>query len=597
MSPEILLVLLILTGAAALFITEALRADLVALVVMVLLATTGLVTPQEAFSGFSRPAVITILAIFILTAGLERTGVTGVIGGRLLRLAGSGEARLIPLIMVAGAGLSLFMNNIAAASVLLPVVMGLARRTGVKPSRLLIPLSFATLVGGMATLLTTSNILVSSALRDRGLLPYGLLDFAPVGLPIVLAGTAYMTLLGRRWLPDRWPAGQEAERQRMQAQLPQMYGLEKDLQVLYVQPGSPLAGETIARAGWGEKLGLHLIGISRAGQVTLAPSPDQVVLPGDLVYIGGSLDKVQARASGLLPTQDPLWRGELDSEEVSLVELLIAPRSALPGRTLRQINFREKFGVSVLAIWRDGHPIREALGELPLRFGDALLVQGTREKLHLLQDEPDFLLLMEPERPPDRQRTGRAGLIMVGVLGLAAFGFLPIAEAMVLGAALMVLGGCLTMDDAYRAIEWRAIFLIAGMLPLGIAIERSGAAALLGNLLVAGVGRLGPLTLTMGLFWLSTLLVQVIGNVTTAVVLAPIAIAAAQDMGADPRAVAMAVALGTSMAFLAPVSHPVNVFVMGPGGYTFRDFARVGWPLTLLIFVVVLIFLPLFWRL
>lgn len=596
MTPSILLVLLIVVGASALLITEALRADLVALFVLVLLAVSGLVNPQEAFAGFSRPALITVLAIFILTAGLERTGVTHAIGARLLKIAGHKTGRLIPVVMAAGGGLSLFMNTIAAAAVLLPAVMGISRQTNVKPSKLLIPLSFAVLLGGMATLLTTSNILVSTALRDRGLQPFGLLDFAPVGLPMLIAGIAYMTLVGRRWLPDRWPAGQVERLQRLQAELTDLYGLKDGMCAVYVKPGSLMAGRSLAEGQWGERLGLNVVGVSRGGRITLAPASEQRIVEGDIVLAGGQVDDADLSAHGLVLTADPAWNGELEGQQVSLVEVLIAPRSTLPGQTLREINFREKFGLTVLAIWREGRAIRDALAEIPLQFGDALLVQGPRGKLRVLRAEPDFLVLAEPEEPVDTSRSRRAGLILVGALALAAFGVLPIAEATILGAVVMILAGCLKMDEAYRAIEWRAIFLIAGMLPLGIALDKSGAAGLLGGRLVEAVGRFGPLALAMGLFALTTLLVQAMGNVTTAVVLAPIAIAAAQHLGSDPRGFAMAVALGTSMGFLTPVSHPVNILVMGPGGYTFRDFAKVGWPLTVLLFVVVLICLPLFWR-
>ncbi|MBI3764512.1 MAG: anion permease [Chloroflexi bacterium] len=597
MTAQVALVLVILLSAAALFITEAVRADLVALIVLVVLALTGLVNPTEAFSGFSRPAVITILGLFILTEGLERTGATRRIGTRLLRLGGASEGRMTLVIMLAGALLSLVMNNIAVGAVLLPAVMGISRQTQVKPSRLLMPLSFATMLGGMATLLTTANILVSTALRDRGFVPYGLLDFAPVGVPIVAAGILYMILVGRRWLPERWPGDQFTATQALPNELADLYRLREDVCALYVKPGSPMARLSLEAGQWGERLGLNVIAVSRGGKVALAPPKSHEIIEGDIVIVGGQTDDAELSPFGLRLTIDPDWGGEFHSDEISLVEVVLAPRSTLGERTLREIHFREKFGLTVLAIWRAGTAIRDSLAEVPLQFGDALLVQGPLAKIDVLRHESDFLVLSESGEEAPRQSKIRPAIwIVAGALALAAFGVLPIAEAVMLGAVLMILAGCLGLDEAYRSIEWRAIFLIAAMLPLGIAMDKSGTASLLGQLLVGTIGRFGPLALTGGLLILTTLLVQVMGNVTTAVILAPIAIAAASQIGADPRGVAMAVALGASMAFLTPVAHPVNVLVMGPGGYTFRDYTRVGWPLTVLLMIVALIALPLFWK-
>jgi di/tricarboxylate transporter len=292
----------------------------------------------------------------------------------------------------------------------------------------------------------------------------------------------------------------------------------------------------------------------------------------------------------------PEWKGSLASDRVSLVEVTLSPRSDFAGKTLRELHFRDKYHLSVLAIWREGNTLRDALADIPLRFGDALLLQGRRSKIALLRDEPGLLVLEEDTGPFVLPRRAWVAVgLTAAALALAAFNVLPIAEAAFAAAVLMIAAGCVEMGDAYQAIEWRTIFLIAGMLPLGLALGSTGAAALVGSGLVNLLGGLGPLAVAAGLFWVSTLLTQIISGQVAPVVLAPIAIAAAEHLHLDPRGLAMAVALGCSTAFLTPISHSANLLVMGPGGYHFKDYARVGLPLTLVLFVVLLPVLWLFW--
>ncbi len=596
MTPQIIIVFIILLIATALLITERLRSDVIALLALSALGLTGLVGPQDVFAGFSRPAVITILSIFIVTAGLERTGATRAIGNRLLKLAGTQEARLIPLIMMAGAAFSLVMNNIAAGAVLLPAIVGISRQTDLKPSKLLMPLSFATMLGGMATLLTTSNILVNNALREANVKTFSLFDFAPVGVPIVIVGILYMLFIGRRLLPDHRPGG--SGRVTSPKELAELYGLKHGVCQVYVCAGSALADRPVSDAGWSEKLGLTVIGVSRGGKITLSPGKSFVILEGDVVLAGGQTDETDLAYYGLIRTDDPTWKGDLASDEIDLVELILSPRSDFINKTLKEINFRDKYGLSVLSIWRKGTAIRDALGDIPLLWGDALLAQGPRNKIKLLRADPNMLVLDEDDAPSVQPRKAPLAVGVVTVaLALATFEILPIAEAAFAAALTLVLTGCLTMDEAYKSIEWRSIFLIAGFIPLGIALEHTGAAALIGQGLVAVLGRFGPVVMAGGLFLATTLVLQVVGNVGSAVIFAPIAITAAQQMGSDPRAFAMAVALGTSMAFLSPTAHPVNVMMMGPGGYTVKDFIKVGWGLTVALFIVVMIVLPIVWRL
>jgi di/tricarboxylate transporter len=586
----------------ALLLSDRVRADLVALLVALALGATGVLTSQESFSGFSRSAVITLLAVFILAQGLERTGVTERVGRLLVRLAGAGERRLVLAVMVAGAALSLVMNNIAAAAVLLPAATGAARRSGVKASRLLMPLAFSTLLGGMATLLTTSNIVVSSLLSDRGLPGFGLLAFAPLGVPLAALGIAYMALWGRRLLPETSPAEALAAVHRKEDDLAAVYHLGETVFRAGVPVGSALVGRTLAASGVRNAFGLDVLAVERGGRLLLAPAPETVLAPDDILMLSGRPEQeplASARDLEVLPGRAVRHERDLQSATVVVVEAVLAPRSDLLGRSLTEVHFRERYGMTVLALWRAGRPISTGLSELRLQFGDGLLLQGPRDRVPVLRAEPDLILLDkgEEEVAPARGKSRLAVTLLAVTLALAAWGRLPIAEVMLAGALGMVLCGVLSMDQAYQAIDWKSIFLVAGMLPLGIAMTKTGAAALLTDGLVRSLGPLGPRVLLAGLVVATVLLAQAIHSAAVAAVVAPIAIEAGQRIGADPREFAMAVALASSMAFLTPLGHPVNVLVMGPGGYRFKDYLRVGLPLTVLLIVLIVVGLPVIWPL
>lgn len=595
MSYDLVLTLIILGVAVALFLSDRLRADLVALLTMVALGTTGILDSQETFSGFSRGAVITLLAIFMLTAGLERTGVTRRVGRILVRLAGSSEPRLVVTVMGVGAFLSLFMNNIAAAAVLLPAVSGASRRTGVPPSRLLLPLAFGTLLGGMATLLTTTNIVVGSLLRDHGEPGFGLFDFLPVGLPLGAAGILYMVFWGRHRLPDRSPGEEMAALHRQEADLAEVYRLGEALFRGGVPAKSPLVGKTLAESGFRERFGWSVLAIERSGRMLQAPVPDTKIEAEDVLVLSGEPGAAPEPGLEILPARQ--WRErDLESRSVAVVEAVLSPRSTLIGQTLRDSQFRDRFGMTVMAVWRGGKSLRTGLPELALQLGDALLLQGDRGRLAGLRAEPDLILLDRPDDeiiPPPRRQGWMALAVMVGTLALAASGLLPVAEVMMGGALAMVLTGALNMDQAYRAIEWKSVFLVAGMLPMGLALTKTGAAALITQELIELVGDAAPWVLFAGLVLLALLLTQAMNGAAVAAIVAPVAIKAAQQTGADPHALAMGVALATSMAFLTPLGHPVNTLVMGPGGYRFRDYVRVGLPLTAILFGLIVLLVPL----
>jgi di/tricarboxylate transporter len=520
-------------------------------------------------------------------------------GRAMRRLSGAGEVRAVLVTVLAAATLSLFMNNIAAAGVLLPAVISLSRQGGIPPSRLLIPLAFGTILGGMATLLTTANIIVSGSLREAGLTPFSLLDFLPVGIPVVLVGAAFMVGVGRRLLPQRYPAGQAARAARLRAELASMYDIEKSLCELRVLPGSPLAGLSLQQGEWGQRLGLTVVGLARDGHIHVAPHREETVRAGDVILAQGSPRPEALEPAGVQLLSEPPVPLRVTDEEVVLGEAVLSPHARILGKSLRELHFREKYNLNVLALWRQGQPTLTGVADQSLHPGDALLLQGSAMQLRLLREDRDFILLEEdPEAVYRPHRAWLAAAIGLVTLVTAAMGWLPISIATLAGAVLMLLTGCLTMDEAYRSVEWRAIFLIAGMWPLGTAITSTGlASALAGTLLRLSSGA-GPLVLAALLMLVATVLNQLIaGQAAVPIILAPIGLAIAQAAGMDPRGMAMAVALGSSLAFPTPIGHPVNTLVMGPGGYSFRDFLRVGAPLTLLILVVCLIGLRLFWRL
>jgi len=602
MNSALITTLVILAITLVLFISERLSMDLVALLVLVALGLSQVLTPQEVFSGLSDTAVITILAVFVLARGLEETGVAARIGEFLVRTAGKSETKLIVAIMSAGAFMSLFMNNIAAASILLPAASTAARKAGVPLSRLLMPLAFGTLLGGMATLFTTTNIVVRSVLQDLGYPGFGLLDFAPVGVPLIVVGIGYMAVWGRRMLPARTSPQRAEALGNADGDLLQLYDLSDRLFRARIPDGSYLIGRRLVESTFREKYGLSVVAVEREGRTVLAPVPDFEFRSGDVVLLEGRLEEFRQRdVEPYLEILQPRQFSETEFETTSVVvlEAALSPRSQLIGRTLKESRFRDKYGMNVLAVWNGTRVFRSGLQDRKLTFGDALLLQGPRERLPMLRLDPD-LIILSSEQDPVRQVTGKGWLalaIFAGTLIAAAFSRISVGEVMLAGALLMVITNILTMEQVYRAIEWKVVFLVAGMLPLGLALTKTGATALFATSLTTLVEPYGPLALLLALLVLTVVLSQAMKGAAVAAVMAPIAIQAAQQMGADPLAMGMGVALATSMAFVTPLGHPVNILMMGPGEYRMRDFIRVGLPMTVLLFAVVLLILPIFWPL
>ncbi|APG27894.1 hypothetical protein A7E78_08635 [Syntrophotalea acetylenivorans] len=584
---EIVLVLLILLMAVVLFASEWLPIDLTSLLILLALATTGLVSVEEAFSGFSNPAVITVAAMFIISAGISHTGAMSRVGERMIRLASDSESRLVAVIMATVALFSAFINNIGATAVLMPVVTGIARKLNTSPSKLLMPLAFGSLLGGVCTLIgTPPNILMNALLQQYSGESFAMFDFAPIGLVIAVSGILYMVLVGRKLLPVR-KAGKLTEEYQVKEYITEVEILAK----------SPIIGQTIARSRLTQDFNLKIRAIIRGQQKIPQPHGNSKLREGDVLFLEGNpegiLKVMKAKGLELIPERDNP-PPKKDTEEMVVVEASLTTNSDLVGRTLSQVSFHESHGLNVLALWRQGAPVVRQVDRVILKFGDVLLLQGPLKRvLHLGRGHGFLLLGGVPPVPYRPRRAPLALFILVMVILLAAFGGLPIMLAASLGAAFMVLARCLTVQEAYESVDWRIILLIAGTLPLGLAMENSGAAQLISEQVLRVVGPFGPWVVLAAFFLLTSMLTELMSHAATAVLIAPIAYHAALELGVDPKPFFMAVAIAASSCFMTPVSHQSNALVMGPGGYRFFDYTRVGAPLNLLIWIFGSLLIPL----
>ncbi len=589
-TPEIALTLAIILAALVLFATEKLRVDLVALLVLIAVSVTGLVSGEEVFLGFANPAVITIWAVYIVSGGLFKTGVADKIGSLILQVSGASEARLIVVIMLVCGGMSAFMNNVGAVAVLMPAVIGISRKTGIPVSKLLIPLAFSSLLGGKMTLIgTPANILAQGILVGRGLPAFDFFEITPMGAIVLATGIVYMVLIGRHLLPVRETASDPAISRRLKEYISQVM----------VTAESPLVGRNLYESRLGADYGLNVLSIIRAGKPLVGLHRDVRILENDNLILEGSAQNLIASGEVLklvLQVDQEVNLADLDTEQSYIFEATPAPRSTVVGRTLKDINFRDRFGFTTIAVWRQGQVITEQLRDIRLRFGDALLLQGAPGRARTLKDGNEFLVL-EPLEVEElrRSRAPVAAGIMLLVIGLAMFSDLGIATAMVIGSVTMVITGCLSMDEAYNSIDWRTVFLVGGMLSLGMAMENTGTARFLADLLLSSLGAYGPLAMLAGIYLLTALITQPMSNAAAVVLMVPIALDSAFGLGANHLTFTMAVVIGAATSFLSPVGHKANVLVFGPGGYRFFDYTRVGILLTVALFIVSMIFLPIFW--
>lgn len=607
------LFLIIVVAVPLIFVSRnRLRMDLAALLIALILGLGQFLglgvlgpehTPQaaiKAISGLSEPAVLTLLSLFIITRSLDKSGVTRWIARRLIDLGGRSERRLIVLYATSTAFLSLFMNNLAAGALLLPSAMETCRRTGIKPSKLLIPVAYGSLLGGSATYFATANIIVSNLLASAHppQTMLHVLNFTPTGGLIALAGIAFLGLFGPRLLPNRLPAPELMMARYTGSDLEDYYQLNERLWEAVVLPDSPLAHKSLAESRLGEQLGLAVAGVWHGRQAIFSPLPDQVIQPGDILLIVGREERVQQLTGLGLKIGRDNTNDHISARGVSFIEAMPAPHSQALGRTLRELEFRTKYDFTVLALYRNRRSYRTDVGDFKLTLGDSLLMIGPRNKLKRLYSNPDFIVL-EPDpgdQPVQRLPAGLSvGVIAAGIM--ASILGLPVHFSMLAGALLLLTTGMLGMEEAYQAVEWQAIFLIAGMYSVSLAMVNTGLAKWIGEVMVAIVTPLGPLGLAAGAYLLTAALTQVMGGQVTALVTGPITISAAISLHTSPQAVAVATAIGCSASFFTPIAHPVNILMIAPANYEFEDFFHMGWRLTIVCFVMLLVGLIVFWRL
>ncbi len=587
LTPEILLTLGIAVGAVALFAWNRVRVDVVALVVMAVVVLSGLVSPQEGLAGFSNEATATVALMMALAGGLARTGFIDRLGAWVARLAGDSETRFLLVLLAFTLPASAFINNTPVVIVLLPVVVGFARRCGIASSRLLMPVSFGSQLGGTLTLIGTStNLLVAALVIDLGVERFGLFTITPPAAVLAAIGLAYLLTVGRWLAPHR----------KAPSSLVHRYELRDYLTAVVVAADGPIAGRMLGESRIGERLGLQVVSIRRGEQRIPLPLASTRIEAGDVLVVEGKVTDIAnlEKNAGLriAGTRAEIFE---EGEEPDLAEVMVPPRSRVIGRSLRDLGFRARYGLNVLALQRHGSPIQAALGTIPLEAGDILLVQGPSETLEVLHRGGDFSLLGSLELPA--RRVGRQPLalaILLAVVLLAAFDVLSIVVSALLGAIAMVLTGCVRPDEAYRDIDWMVIVLLGGIIPLGLAMQTSGAADYTAALLLHTADVLGTHGTLAGLYVLTALLTAVISNNATAVVIAPVAVAIANSLQVSPLPFVVATMLAASNSFMTPIGYQTNTFIYGPGGYTFLDFVRVGTPLSLLLAIVATLIIPVF---
>lgn len=590
MTTEIALTLGIILAAIVLFATERLRVDLVALLVLLAVSITGLVNKDDVFLGFANSAVITIWAVYIVSGGLFKTGVADKLGSLILHLAGASEPRLIAVIMITCGIMSAFMNNVGAVAVLMPAVIGISKKTNIPVSKLLIPLAFSSLLGGKMTLFgTPANILAQGILVAKDLPSFGFFEITPMGILVLGTGIVYMVVIGRFLLPVRETAADPLASSQLREYI-------SDVQI---STESPLKGKNLYESGLGSDYDLTVLSIIRDGKPLIGLHRDFVIQEDDHLILEGAAQSLIDASSQLkfnIQAGHDFQFSDLGTDQSYIFEATLAPRSTIVGRTLNQVNFRDSFGLTALAIWRQGDVITEHLRDVELRFGDSLLLQGPPSRVRALQKGNEFLVLEPVEL--QRNRRNRAPLaagIMLMVILLAIFTDFGIAVSMLIGSVSMVLTGCLTMEEAYESIDWRTVFLVGGMLSLGIAMENTGTAQYLADTMLGLLGDYGPIGLLAGIYLLSALITQPMSNAAAIVLIVPIAVDTALGLGVNHLTFTMAVVIGAATSFLSPVGHKANVLVFGPGGYRFSDYTRVGILLTVALFVVSMIFLPIIW--
>ncbi len=588
--------LLIIIVMITLLVTETFRGDVVALLVLITLGLTRLVGVQDLFLGFSSSVVITIIAVAIISEALSLTGSANRLMSWLVLLSHKDERRVRAILLGISALAAQIIHPIIAAGVLIPAITGLSRRLKIHPGRLLIPLAFGITLGGSAAFLSTWNVIANETLVNAGETPFRFTDFLLVGIPLILYGIFIIYQYGDKLLPKTSDRFKSLASDPVRKDLASLYTLEENLHQITLLPHSPLAGKTIQEGDWANQTGLNVIGFIRDDQLKLAPTSQTRLESQDSLLVQGQPDQHQMDQLGLSLVSNAIRKSHLTTQSTTLAEIILAPHASVAGKSIKDANFREKFGLTVLGLWRGAKPILQDFNTVPLQFGDALLVHGSTERLKVLPEEKDWIVIDENPQQPHRENKRWITLLVTTLaLVLATTGFFPIHFAVMTGAVLLLMTRTLHINEAYQSIGWRAVFQIAATWPLSQAIQNSG----LTDIIIQGVFPQGtalpPILITALLGVISILLTQFLNSSITVLLMAPFALTIARTLSISPKAAVMTVALSSALAFLTPFGNPVNVIIMSPGNYSFKDFLKAGWPLVLGGLVVILLGIQLFW--
>lgn len=612
--------IIILIVAVAFFVSGKLRSDVVALCALVGLLVFQILTPEEALSGFSNSVVIMMAGLFVVGGGIVQTGLAKMMSSRLLKLAGNSELKLFLLIMFATAGIGAFVSNTGTVALMLPIVVGMAASTGVGARRLLMPMAFASSMGGMMTLIgTPPNLVIQNALTSEGFAPLSFFSFLPVGIVCLAVGIVVLLPLSKFYLSGRRRHDRDSRSGKSLGQLVKEYGLSSNLFRLRVPSGANVVGETISKLDVYRRFGLNILELRRSTSsqhrflktvTQKLASPDSVINSGDVLYVSGNAEDVSRFAQECnMELMDghttEETAGKVDNKlafyDIGIAEILITPNSGIINQKVKDVGFRDKYNLNVLGVRRKKDYILQDIGRERIHGGDVLLVQGTWHDVgRLSKEEADWVVLGQPLDEAAKvtldYKAPVAAAILVMMVVMMVFDFIPVAPvtAVIIAGILMVLTGCFrNVEAAYKTINWETIVLFAAMLPMSLALEKTGASEYISGTLVSGLGAYGPFALMAGVYFTTSLMTMFISNTVTAVLMAPIALQSAVQIGVSPVPFLFAVTVAASMCFASPFSTPPNALVMPAGQYTFMDYVKVGLPLQVVMGGVMVFVLPL----
>lgn len=602
--------LIILALTVVMFIIGKIRADIVALCALTALILLGILTPEEALAGFSSTVIIMMVGLFVVGGAILQTGLAKAVSQKIMKLAAGSDTRMFLLVVIVTSAIGAFVSNTSTVALMMPIVVSMAVQSGTQPARLLMPLAFASSMGGMLTLIgTPPNLVIQDALTAAGYEPLGFFSFFPVGVICIVTGIVVMLPLSKKFLYKKKGSGKHnSGRGKTLDDLVSEYNLSNALRRYRIKQHSAIAGKSVAELDLPGRYGLSILEIrnessDRSGLIrnvtqSLA-SPESILTAGDIIYLTGDTAKMSQFASE--NRMEELDNNSIDFYDIGISEIVLMPTARIIGMPLRKSGFRERYSINVLGIKRNNDYIMNDLPQVKLQSGDVLLVQGKWSNIAQLDDdETDWVVLGQPEKQASQvtldYKAPVAAIIMLLMIAAMVFEFIPIAPvtAVMAAALLMVITGCFrNVEAAYKTINWESIMLIAAMMPMSVALEKTGTSALISHSLVSSLGSMGPTVLLAGIYFTTSLLTMFISNTATAVLMAPIAMTSATEIGVSPYPFLFAVTLGASMCFASPFSTPPNALVMHAGEYTFSDYIKVGLPLQIIIGIVMVFALPL----